>query len=98
MSLDTSKIADTNRGTPATAKKPNKAGAVAGWAVDRLSLGTLTRVFARKVFPDHWSFMLGEIALWSCVVLLLTGTFLTFWFTPSMSESAYQGSYAQLRG
>ncbi|HET7430277.1 MAG TPA: ubiquinol-cytochrome c reductase cytochrome b subunit [Nocardioides sp.] len=52
----------------------------------------------RKVFPDHWSFMLGEIALWSFVVLLLTGVFLTLWFTPSMSESAYQGSYAQLRG
>ena len=36
----------------------------------------------RKVFPDHWSFMLGEIALWSFVVLLLTGVFLTLWFTP----------------
>ena len=98
MSLDTSKIADTNRGTAATAKKPNKAGAVAGWADDRLKLGTLTKVFARKVFPDHWSFMLGEIALWSFIVLLLTGTFLTLWFTPSMSESVYQGSYTQLRG
>src|SRR3954462_11143539 len=98
MSLDTSKIADTNRGTPATPKKPNKAGAAAGWADDRLKLGTLTKVFARKVFPDHWSFMLGEIALWSFVVLLLTGTFLTFWFTPSMSEAVYQGSYTQLRG
>ena len=98
MALDTSKIAETNRGTAATAKKPNKAGAVAGWADDRLSLGTLTKVFARKVFPDHWSFMLGEIALWSFVVLLLTGTFLTLWFVPSMSESTYQGSYAQLRG
>ena len=52
----------------------------------------------RKVFPDHWSFMLGEIALWSFVVLLLTGTFLTLWFEPSMSESAYEGSYTQLRG
>ena len=52
----------------------------------------------RKVFPDHWSFMLGEIALWSFVVLLLTGVFLTFWFNPSMSESVYQGSYTQLRG
>jgi ubiquinol-cytochrome c reductase cytochrome b subunit len=52
----------------------------------------------RKVFPDHWSFMLGEIALWSFVVLLLTGVFLTFWFNPSMSESVYEGSYTQLRG
>jgi ubiquinol-cytochrome c reductase cytochrome b subunit len=98
MSLDTSKIADTNRSAPAIAKKPGKAGAVAEWADDRLGLATLMRKNLRKVFPDHWSFMLGEIALWSFVVLLLTGVFLTFWFTPSMSESAYQGSYTQLRG
>jgi ubiquinol-cytochrome c reductase cytochrome b subunit len=98
MSLDTSKIADTNRGKAATAKKPGKSGAIAEWADDRLGLATLMRKNLRKVFPDHWSFMLGEIALWSFVVLLLTGVFLTFWFTPSMSESAYQGSYSQLRG
>ena len=70
----------------------------AEWADDRLSLARLGRGYLRKVFPEHWSFMLGEIALWSFVVLLVTGTFLTFWFTPSMSESTYQGSYAQLRG
>src|SRR5690349_5211637 len=52
----------------------------------------------RKVFPDHWSFMLGEIALWSFVVLLLSGVFLTFWFRPSMAEVTYQGSYDQMRG
>ncbi|MGA8247317.1 MAG: ubiquinol-cytochrome c reductase cytochrome b subunit [Nocardioides sp.] len=98
MSLDTSKIAKTNRDTAAIATKPTKAGAAAGWADDRLGLATLMRKNLRKVFPDHWSFMLGEIALWSFVVLLLTGVFLTFWFTPSMSESVYQGSYAQLRG
>ena len=40
----------------------------------------------RKVFPDHWSFMLGEIALWSFVILLLTGVFLSLWFKPSMAE------------
>ena len=52
----------------------------------------------RKVFPDHWSFMLGEIALWSFVVLLLTGVFLTLWFDPSMTEVQYDGSYDPLRG
>ncbi len=98
MSLDTSKIATTNREEPATASKPSKAGAAATWADDRLGLATLMRKNLRKVFPDHWSFMLGEIALWSFVVLLLTGVFLTFWFNPSMSESVYQGSYTQLRG
>ena len=98
MSLDTSKFANTNRDDPAVASKPSKAGAAAGWADDRLGLATLMRKNLRKVFPDHWSFMLGEIALWSFVVLLLTGVFLTFWFVPSMSESTYQGTYAQLRG
>src|SRR5690606_12049395 len=52
----------------------------------------------KKVFPDHWSFMLGEIALYSFVILLLTGTFLTLWFQPSMHEVAYDGSYTKLRG
>ena len=42
--------------------------------------------------------MLGEIALWSFVVLLLTGVFLTLWFNPSMGEIHYEGSYDQLRG
>ena len=44
------------------------------------------RVFMRKVFPDHWSFMLGEIALWSFVILLLTGTFLALFFVPSIGR------------
>jgi ubiquinol-cytochrome c reductase cytochrome b subunit len=98
MAVDTSKIASTNRGTAATAQKPSKMGAAASWADDRLGLATLAKKNLRKVFPDHWSFMLGEIALWSFVVLLLTGTFLTLWFTPSMGETTYQGSYAALRG
>lgn len=98
MSLDTSKVANTNATTAATARKPGKAGAAADWADDRLGLGTMMRMNLRKVFPDHWSFMLGEIALWSFVVLLLTGVFLTLWFDPSMSEVTYQGSYDQLRG
>ncbi|MBV2155418.1 cytochrome bc complex cytochrome b subunit [Kitasatospora sp. SUK 42] len=52
----------------------------------------------RKVFPDHWSFLLGELALYSFVVLLLTGVYLTFFFRPSMSEVVYDGSYLPLRG
>jgi ubiquinol-cytochrome c reductase cytochrome b subunit len=98
MSIDTSKVADSNTTTAATAKKPNRAGAVATWADDRLGLGTAMKKNLRKVFPDHWSFMLGEIALWSFVVLLLTGVFLTLWYVPSMGEVEYQGSYDPLRG
>ena len=52
----------------------------------------------KKVFPDHWSFMLGEIALYSFIILLLTGVFLTLFFNPSMHEVVYRGSYAKLDG
>jgi ubiquinol-cytochrome c reductase cytochrome b subunit len=51
-----------------------------------------------KVFPDHWSFMLGEIALYSFIVVLLTGVFLTLFFKPSMIEVIYDGSYVPLKG
>ena len=69
-----------------------------GWLDDRLKLSGLGRRYVRKVFPEHWSFMLGEIALWSFVVLLVSGVFLTLWFEPSMGETTYEGSYDQLRG
>jgi ubiquinol-cytochrome c reductase cytochrome b subunit len=77
-----------------------RTGAAASWADDRLGLARFNvRLFSlRKVFPDHWSFLLGEIALWSFVVLLVTGVFLTMWFDPSVAEVVYQGSYEQLRG
>ncbi|MBF4160544.1 cytochrome bc1 complex cytochrome b subunit [Nocardioides acrostichi] len=97
MSIDTSKVATSNKGA-ATPDKPNKVGAVASWADERLGLGTAMKKQIRKVFPDHWSFMLGEVALWSFIVLLLTGVFLTLWFHPSMAEVTYDGSYSRLRG
>ncbi|MBF8190968.1 ubiquinol-cytochrome c reductase cytochrome b subunit [Nonomuraea sp. K274] len=65
---------------------------------DRIGGANFLKRNLRKVFPDHWSFLLGEIALYSFVLLLLTGTFLTFWFKPSMGEIAYDGSYAPLKG
>src|SRR5699024_8396863 len=51
-----------------------------------------------KVFPSHWSFLLGEIALYSFVVLLISGVYLTLFFDPSMAETTYQGVYQPLRG
>jgi ubiquinol-cytochrome c reductase cytochrome b subunit len=73
-------------------------GGVAGWLDDRTGAAKPVGYLMKKVFPEHWSFMLGEIALWSFVVLLLSGTFLTFWFQPSMGETIYNGSYTPLRG
>jgi ubiquinol-cytochrome c reductase cytochrome b subunit len=51
-----------------------------------------------KVFPTHWSFMLGEIALYSFIVLLLSGTYLALFFDPSMEEVVYNGPFDNLRG
>jgi ubiquinol-cytochrome c reductase cytochrome b subunit len=76
-------------------------GAVTGaarWLDDRFRGAGGTRAFLRKVFPDHWSFLLGEIALYSFIILLLTGTFLTLFFQPSMTEVVYHGSYTHLDG
>jgi ubiquinol-cytochrome c reductase cytochrome b subunit len=80
---------------------PQKNGFLAGTAnyVDeRVGVAGILKEFGRKIFPDHWSFMLGEVALYSFLVLLLSGTFLTFFFDPSMAETVYQGAYAPLKG
>ena len=65
---------------------------------DRMTIAAPLRRTLNKVFPEHWSFLLGEIALYSFVILLLTGTYLTFFFDATMQEVAYEGSYAPLRG
>nr|WSZ12195.1 cytochrome bc complex cytochrome b subunit [Streptomyces canus] len=76
----------------------SKGERVADWADGRLGVRRLVRERARRAFPDHWSFMLGEICLYSFVVLVVTGVYLTFYFHPSMKEVQYNGSYAPLRG
>jgi ubiquinol-cytochrome c reductase cytochrome b subunit len=65
---------------------------------DRFGGAAMLKKQMKKLFPDHWSFLLGEIALYSFVVLLLTGVFLTFFFKPSMTEVVYHGTYAPLDG
>jgi ubiquinol-cytochrome c reductase cytochrome b subunit len=68
------------------------------WVDDRLGIAKGGRTFLDKIFPDHWSFMLGEIALYSFVVLLGTGVFLSLYYVPSAHEIVYHGSYIPLRG
>jgi ubiquinol-cytochrome c reductase cytochrome b subunit len=77
---------------------PKALSGTGGWLDDRFHGARGLRVFMRKVFPDHWSFMLGEIALWSFVLLLLTGTFLALFFVPSSAPVIYHGSYVKLNG
>lgn len=71
---------------------------IADWASGRLGGRGRVRESARRAFPDHWSFMLGEICLYSFLVIVVTGVYLTLFFHPSMKEVTYQGSYAPLRG
>ncbi|MFK4071900.1 cytochrome bc complex cytochrome b subunit [Streptomyces sp. NPDC029674] len=56
------------------------------------------RTLVRKVFPEHWSFMFGEIALYSFIILILTGLYLTMFFNPSMAHTVYDGPHTPLQG
>jgi ubiquinol-cytochrome c reductase cytochrome b subunit len=56
------------------------------------------RVAMRKIFPDHWSFLLGEIALFAFVILVATGTFLTMFYTPDARTVVYSGQDPTLQG
>lgn len=75
-----------------------KLSGLAGALDERVGGGAWAKKAMRKIFPDHWTFLLGEIALYAFVIVLLTGVFLTFFFTPSMNEVVYNGSYGPMRG
>ncbi|MGW4589751.1 cytochrome bc1 complex cytochrome b subunit [Amycolatopsis thermoflava] len=67
-------------------------------ADSRLRLARPARKAMDKIFPDHWSFMLGEIALYAFAVLVITGIFLALFFEPSTAETVYRGDYAPMEG
>jgi ubiquinol-cytochrome c reductase cytochrome b subunit len=69
-----------------------------GYLDSRLRLSAPLRKALAKVFPDHWTFMFGEIALYSFVVLVLTGVFLALFFEASTADRAYHGAYRPLEG
>jgi len=68
------------------------------WVDDRLGGARFGTSVLRRIFPDHWSFMLGEVALYCLVVLIATGVYLTFFFEPSVREVVYDGPYEPLDG
>ena len=76
----------------------SKAGAAASWVDERTGIAKGAAFMMKKVFPDHWSFMLGEVAMYSMIICLLTGVFLSFWFIPSAGQIPYNGSYLPLQG
>lgn len=76
----------------------NGAGKVVDFVDQRITASNWLKRNIRKVFPDHWSFLLGEIALFSFIMILLSGVFLTLWFKPTMAHIAYEGAYLPMRG
>ena len=86
------------KGSSARRGEAPKGEKLADWADGRLGLYALAKANMRKVFPDHWSFMLGEICLYSFLILILTGVYLTLFFEPSGVEVVYNGSYTPLNG
>ena len=65
---------------------------------ERTSGAPFLRGAMRYLFPDHWSFLLGEVALYAFVILIATGTYLALFFDPSTAKTVYHGSYAPLDG
>jgi quinol---cytochrome-c reductase cytochrome b subunit len=65
---------------------------------ERTAAAPLLKKAMRYLFPDHWSFLLGEIALYAFVALVLTGVYLALFFEPSVAKTVYHGPYAPLRG
>jgi len=100
--LSTATITEERESTTVEEREKPLGGRFVGWAAnyidERTSLSGFVKELGRKIFPDHWSFMLGEIALWSFVAVLLSGTFLTFFFQASMVPTHYTGSFAPMRG
>src|SRR5690625_339730 len=85
--------------TDAPAEKADpRLAAAADFLDTRVGISKAVKAFARKIFPDHWSFLLGEIALYSFIILILTGIFLSMFFVPSMGMTTYEGSFSTLQG
>ncbi|AXG10751.1 cytochrome b [Haloplanus rubicundus] len=54
--------------------------------------------FLGKAFPAEDSFLLGEVALFCFLFLVLSGVFLGFFYEPSTSDVEYDGSVAEYQG
>ncbi|MGD7003203.1 cytochrome b [Corynebacterium halotolerans] len=76
----------------------NKAAQMGNNIDSRFTVSGLLRPQINKVFPTHWSFMLGEIALYSFIILILTGVYLALFFDPSITKVIYDGAYLPLNG
>jgi ubiquinol-cytochrome c reductase cytochrome b subunit len=88
----------TTAGTSGEDARATELDRIVGWLDERTGVAEVARTLLRKVFPDHWSFLLGEIALFCYVVLVATGIYLTFFFAADTGPVTYEGSYVPLQG
>lgn len=79
-------------------RRASRVDDLARWMDDRLRLAPGSRTYLRKAFPAHWSYLVGEVALFSLVVLVFTGTWLAFFYTPDATPVVYDGPYLPLQG
>jgi ubiquinol-cytochrome c reductase cytochrome b subunit len=79
-------------------RSPSRIGRLGRWFDARVGGARIGRGALHKVFPNHWSFLLGELALYSFIVLVATGIYLTFFFNANTDPTVYDGLYAPLRG
>src|SRR5438128_2587956 len=78
--------------------EPTELERLVRWFDQRTGIADPLRNLLHKVFPDHWTFLLGEVALFAFVVLVATGTFLTFFYVPDSRQETYAGPYGPLQG
>ncbi|MFN2613698.1 MAG: cytochrome bc complex cytochrome b subunit [Actinomycetota bacterium] len=71
---------------------------LARWIDQRVGASGFVHESLNKVFPDHWTFLFGEIAMYSFIVLVATGIFLAYFFNPSLVDKVYGGPYQPLHG
>jgi ubiquinol-cytochrome c reductase cytochrome b subunit len=90
-------VADVQRRDRA-GDRPTELERIVGWLDSRTGAGGAARVAMAKVFPDHWSFLIGEVALFCLVVLVATGVFLTFFYTADARTTTYSGPFQPLDG
>ena len=87
----------TARPTATDSERATELDRLTGWLDERTGFARVARTVLRKIFPDHWSFLLGEVVLFCYVILVLTGVFLTFFFAADTRPVTYDGPYPPLR-
>ena len=76
--------------------RPRLLPRLARWLDQRVGGAKVVRKVFDKFFPDHWSFLLGEAALYCFIILIVTGVFLTFFYQSSPDLTTYTGSFSPL--